>query len=217
MNTNPTQGNNLLQKSRLEGLSDAAFAIVFTLLVVEIHVPELSAPNASGIMHGFIELAPLFVGYFVSFAVLAMFWMSHQFLYSISAKNVNRQLVFLNLLFLSFIALVPFFSHLLGRYPEVPLAVALYGCHILLTAILHGLITWYAYASDEIETVHVPSRIRKQGFIRASTTIVFTTIGIGAAFVATPLALFFYALPVFFNIVPGLLNALERHFGFRLE
>mgnify|MGYP003553391087 CR=1 FL=1 len=206
-----------IPKNRLEGLSDATSAIVLTLLVIQIHVPELSDPDFYSLMHGFFALWPPCVGYFVSFAVLAMFWMSHNFLYSISAKNINRQLVFLNLLFLCLIALVPFFSHLIGRYWEEPFAVALYGSHILLIALTHSVITAYAYYSNEIETEHVPSRIRKQGMVRSGVTIVSTMLGIGAAFVFIPLALFLFALPIVFNVIPGLLNRAERLFGFTLS
>jgi uncharacterized membrane protein len=207
----------MLQKTRLEGLSDATFAIVFTLLVIEIHVPELHHPTTIELLHGFVDLWPLFVGYFVSFTVLAMFWMSHNFLYSVFTKNINRQLAYLNLAFLGLIALVPFFGHLLGRYWEHPIAVFLYGGHILLIGALQALIFSYAHRSEEIDTSHVPQRLLKQATLRTSITLVSTLIGMVFAFVSIPAALFFFAFPICFNIIPGTLDALERAFGFRLE
>lgn len=207
----------MLEKHRLEGLSDATFAIVLTLLVIEIQVPELDHPTTAELLHIFGDLWPLFMGYFVSFTVLAMFWMGHNFLYSAFAKNLNRQMAYLNLLFLGMVALVPFFAHFLGRYTDHPLSAFVYGGHILLIALLQKGIFWYALASNEIETSHVSSRLIKQAAIRTWLTITFTLLGMAAAFLSIPLALFCYAFPILFNIIPGTLDAAERWFGFELK
>jgi uncharacterized membrane protein len=207
----------MLQKARLEGLSDATFAIVFTLLVIEIHVPELEHPSTQELLHRFFELWPLFVGYFVSFTVLAMFWMSHNFLYSVFTKNINRQLAYLNLLFLCLIALVPFFAHFIGRYYQEPLAAFLYGGHVLLIGVLQVLILNYAFRSEEIDTSHVSSRLLKQAYIRSGLTVGCTLLGMLVSLVSIPAALLCYAFPILFNIIPGTLDALERWLGFQLK
>lgn len=209
-----------MNKARLEGLSDATFAIVFTLLVIEIRVPEhLGEMTSQGLWHALSDLAPLFLGYVVSFAVLAMFWISHSFFYSYVVKNINRQLNALNLLFLSLVALIPFSAHLLGRYGrEIDLAVVLYGINVFVIGLVQNFIFEYALRHPEIETGHNSTRLLKQGRIRSYVTSVCTIIGIlFAVYVSTTLALFFYIFPLVFNIVPGMLDKLERLLGFTLE
>lgn len=206
----------MLGKHRLEGLSDGVFAIVATLLVIEIRVPELHHPDLSELIAHLIELWPLFVGYFVSFAVLAMLWLSHNFFYSAFTKTLNRQLVLLNMLYLSLIALIPFFAHLLGRYVNEELAVFLYGGHIFLIGLLNIIILRYAVVSQEIDTSHVTPRLLAQAKVRAVLTPLFTLFGMGAAFVSIPLALVLFAFPIVFNIVPGTLDMVEKFFGLRL-
>lgn len=206
----------MLEKHRLEGLSDATFAIVFTLLVIEIQVPEIEHASTADLLYAFLTLWPLFVGYFVSFTVLAMFWMGHNFLFTVFTKNINRQMAYLNLLFLCFIALVPFFAHFVGRYGEHPLAAFVYGGHILLIAILQAFILSYAFRSQEIDTSHVSTRLFRQAKIRTGLTLSFTLLGMILTFVWVPAALISYAFPILFNIIPGTLDATERWLGFRL-
>lgn len=208
-----------MNKSRLEGLSDATFAIVFTLLVIEIRVPEhLADMTSSGLWHALTELAPLFEGYVVSFLVLTMFWISHNFFYGMLVKNINRTLAGLNLVYLALVALIPFSAHLLGRYGELELAVALYGANVLAIGLLVGVIFEYALRAKEIDTAHNTSRLIKQARIRMFLTPTCTVLGIvSALWVSLPLALGLYIFPVIFNIIPGTLDKLERVFGIHLS
>jgi uncharacterized membrane protein len=207
----------MLNKSRLENLSDGLFAIVFTLLVIEIKVPEMHGAISNGeLWHTLLELGPLFVGYAVSFVVLAMFWLSHNFFYGHFVKEINRQLIMMNLLYLSFISLIPFSAHLVGRYPDTEIALFIYGLNVLAIGIANILIISYAYRSSELDTSHVSRRLFKQAIIRAYVTPIFTLFGMIAALGAPAFALILYAFPIVFNIIPGTLDTLERLFGFEL-
>jgi uncharacterized membrane protein len=207
----------MLSKLRLEALSDGLFAIVLTLLVIEIRVPEIhGALTDAELWHALVELGPLFVGYIVSFAVLAMFWLSHNFFYSHFVKEINRQLLLLNMLYLACISLIPFSAHLIGAYPESQLAVSIYGLNILLIGLMNVGILTYALRSHEIDTTHINMRLLHQALIRGRITPVCTLIGLGLTFLSLPLALVMYALPIVFNIVPGTLDAVERFFGLKL-
>jgi uncharacterized membrane protein len=207
----------MLSKLRLEALSDGLFAIVLTLLVIEIRVPEIhGALSDAELWHALVELGPLFIGYVVSFAVLAMFWLSHNFFYSHFVKEINRQLLLLNMLFLAFVSLVPFSSHLIGAYPESQLAVSVYGLNILLIGLMNVWIVSYALSSRDLDTTHINKRLLHQALIRGRITPICTLVGLGFTFVSLPLALTMYALPILFNIIPGTLDAVERFFGLEL-
>ncbi|MFA9262229.1 MAG: TMEM175 family protein [Undibacterium sp.] len=199
-----------MNKSRLEALSDGVFAIVMTLLVIEITVPELEHPLDAELWSELLHLAPLFLSYFVSFTVLAMFWISHNFFYGAFTKVVNRQLVLLNMLYLSFVALIPFSAHFLGSYPESKLAVLVYGCNVLLLGMVSTGFLQYAIHSEEIDTSHITRRILTQARIRSYLTPGMTLIGIALIPLSLSAALFCYAFPIVFNTVPGLLNWVER-------
>lgn len=207
----------MLSKVRLEALSDGLFAIVLTLLVIEIRVPEVhGALTDTELWHALLGLTPLFVGYIVSFAVLAMFWLSHNFFYSHFVKEINRQLLLLNMLYLGLISLIPFSAHLIGTYPESPLAITIYGLNVLVIGLINISILRYALVSKEIDTTHIPKRLLHQAKIRSMVTPLCTLLGLLIVSFSIPLALMLFAFPIVFNIVPGTLDALERLFGFEL-
>jgi uncharacterized membrane protein len=218
-----------LNKARLEALSDGVFAIVMTLLIIEIKVPEmeelaklkhvehLDFVSASTLLEGVVHLTPLFISYFVSFAVLAWVWLSHHFLFHYHAKTINRMVVLLNFLFLSFVSLIPFSAHLLGTYYDNITATIFYGVNLLLVTATTLVMYKYIWRSKEIENGTMTSRVKKQAEVRMYLTLGFTTLGILFSFLYHPLSYFFYAFPIIFNIVPGLLNLSEKFFGFELK
>src|SRR5436305_12837103 len=120
-----------MNKTRLENLSDGVFAIVFTILVLAIRVPDnLIHPSSQELWAGLYALGPVFFGYFVSFAVLTTFWIAHTYFFSEMVKIVNRQLVLLNMLYLAFVTLLPLAAYLLGKYPDVQSSVLIYGANV---------------------------------------------------------------------------------------
>lgn len=209
--------NTPMNKTRLENLSDGVFAIVFTILVLEIRIPEeLVHPTSTELYYALAALYPVFLGYFITFAVLTAFWIAHSFFFSEVVKVVNRQLVLLNMMYLAFVSLLPFAAYLLGKYSEVQFAVLVYGLNVLLVGVISALRFEYAIWTDEINTEHNSQRALAQARVRIYLTILTTLFGMIISYVSIPVALFLYAFPIVFNIIPGLLNASERLFGFRL-
>jgi uncharacterized membrane protein len=204
-----------MNKTRLEFLSDGIFAIVFTLLVIEIHVPVLEDKlSASALINELLHLGPLFGAYVLSFAVLATFWISHHGFYQLFVQTINRQLMLLNLLYLMFIALIPFSAHLIGSYPSNPAALIFYGVHIMVIASIALLSVTYALRSREIENPQIQQRIMKQARVRIMLPIIFSALGIAVSFVYVPLTYILFAFPIIFNAIPGSLNFAEKALGF---
>ncbi|TMF34800.1 MAG: DUF1211 domain-containing protein [Chloroflexi bacterium] len=123
---------------RIGALSDGLFAIAMTLIVLEIRVPEL-APGAGDrdLAQALVDLAPRFVTYLLSFLTLGIFWNGQQTQLSYMDRG-NRDLAWLELLFLAVIALFPFTTSLLADHIELRLALGLYWLNIFLA----GVILW---------------------------------------------------------------------------
>jgi len=207
-----------MNKNRLEALSDGVFSIAMTLLVIDIAVPVFTGgkPTEAELAAKILELWPVFVSYFISFIVLAMFWISHNFFYNSITKSVNRVQVLLNMFYLSLIALIPFSAGLLGEYTDLKAAVFVYGLNVLAIGVVASTVLHYSIYSDEVDTHELESRTMKQARIRSFLTPFCTLVGLVVATWSLPVALFLYAFPIVFNVVPGLLNAAERVLGFKL-
>jgi len=206
-----------MNKTRLENLSDGVFAIVFTILVLDIRVPDtLVHPTSANLWNGLYALGPVFFGYFVTFTVLTTFWIAHTFFFSEVVKVINRQLVLMNMLYLAFVTLLPFATYLLGKYPDVQAAVLIYGVNVFIIGLISIARFEYALWSREIDTTHNSHRLVLQSRIRSYMATITTFIAMLVSYVSLPTALFLYAFPIIFNIIPGILNLIERMIGFRL-
>ena len=202
-----------MNKNRLEALSDGVFSIIMTLLIFNVTVPLIAGtPTEPQLDEALAGLIPLFTSYFVSFAVLAMFWISHNFFYGSFTRSINRKLVLLNMLYLSLLAFIPFSAHLLGTYPLLPIALFWYGTNLFLIGTVASVVLHYAIYSHEIDTSHVTPQLLNQARVRSLITPVSTLIGLVCVYFSRPFALFFFAFPVVFNLIPGSLEFTQRVF-----
>jgi uncharacterized membrane protein len=122
---------------RMVFFSDAVFAIAITLLVIEVHVPEI--PRAAGdpaYWQALAHLTPHLVGYFVSFAVIGAFWMGHHRAFSLATHYSPRVLGW-NLALLGTIAFMPFLTAFMSEYAGARVPASLYWGWMVLTALLN--------------------------------------------------------------------------------
>ncbi|TMC68686.1 MAG: DUF1211 domain-containing protein [Chloroflexi bacterium] len=113
--------------NRLHALTDGVYAIAMTLLVLELHVPD--AHSSAELTAGLASLAPSLFSFALGFAVLGTYWVGNAINLS-HLGRVDRAVLFLNVLQLFFIALLPFSTAIIGRYPDQAAAVILYGVHL---------------------------------------------------------------------------------------
>jgi uncharacterized membrane protein len=103
------------QLERMILFSDAVFAIVITLMAIEIRLPEAGeAESADSIIKTLHHLLPVFISYCVSFVFIGAIWYQHLRMFSL-LKDYDRGLVIRNLLLLFFVSLFPFTSSVLTR------------------------------------------------------------------------------------------------------
>nr|WP_319397658.1 TMEM175 family protein [uncultured Carboxylicivirga sp.] len=123
------QDKEEFQVSRVAGFSDGVFAFAITLLVIDIKIPEVNMHHISDavLWTQLKELTPKLIGFFVSFFVIAMYWLSHHRIFKF-VVSVNKKLLWGNLLFLLPIVLMPFSTGFFSRYftTSVKLPFAIY-------------------------------------------------------------------------------------------
>lgn len=139
----PELGDNI-NKARIEALTDGIFAIVMTILVLDIAVPHLSHSEAANLLpRHILGLWPVFFSYVTSFIILGFFWIGHddQFHY---IKRVDRTLLWIAIFYLMFIALIPFSTTLLGEYGDQQISIIVYGINLIISLSLNYLHWWYA-------------------------------------------------------------------------
>lgn len=119
---------------RLIAISDAVFGVAMTLLVLEIKVPEVKGTDKE-LMMAFLELLPKFMVYFLSFMTAGIFWMGQSAQFDHIRKS-DRNLSWITLLFLLFVAVLPFTTAFLGDYLDHKFALGLYWFNIFLLGLI---------------------------------------------------------------------------------
>lgn len=139
---------------RLENFSDAVFAIVVTIMVFEIRIPDsLSSTFSPEMFQGF---AAILLTYALSFVVAVNLWTSHQYLL-FTVTQPTRTTIWLNNLVLFFVTLIPIATRFLGMHPESSYAAAVYGLEGLAITAAYMLLRSHAarIADDEDHrTIH---------------------------------------------------------------
>jgi uncharacterized membrane protein len=125
--------------------SDGLFAIAMTLLVIGIGVPKLADADSVGeLWDAFGDLTPNIVSFAISFAVIGRYWFAHhEFIGRLQA--MDNGLIGLNLLYLAFVAFLPFPTALLGNYFENPLSVATYAIVVAAVSLMEVVMFRHAY------------------------------------------------------------------------
>jgi uncharacterized membrane protein len=135
---------------RIVNFSDAVFAIVITLLVLEIHVPQTPPALVSQELPSrILTLSPKFLSYVVSFLVITIYWQAHHRVFR-PISSYDRALLWLNFMFLMAIAFLPFPTSLLGEYSGEQISVAIYAANAAIASLLLVSISWYATAGHRL-------------------------------------------------------------------
>jgi len=133
---------------RTVAFSDGVFAIAITLLVLSLDVPKLG--HGEKLDHALSNLADNFTSYFIGFAVIGLFWVGHHYFFD-SLRGFDGRLLWLNLLYLSFIGLMPFTTALLGDYGNDPSALTAYAINVALAGLADTLMVAVALRAHLLE------------------------------------------------------------------
>jgi uncharacterized membrane protein len=130
-----------LELERIVFFTDAVTAIVATILVIELGLPDLTpAELVTQLPEILMAMVPKLASYALSFLVIGSFWVRHHSMYS-HIRRYDYRLVWLNIMYLMFLALIPFATAVLGSSQFVSASVMLYSTVVSATAFLH-LAAW---------------------------------------------------------------------------
>jgi len=122
-----------MTKNRIEAFSDGVFAIIITIMVL-----ELRAPDGFDVFD-LIPIVPKFISYVVSFIYIGIYWNNHHHLLH-TTKQISAGILWANLHLLFWLSLVPFTTSWVGETEFYEVPMALYGFVLFMAAISYYLL-----------------------------------------------------------------------------
>ena len=191
-----------LGTDRLQTLVDGVFAVVMTLLVLEIKVPR-----AGHLLHDLLGLQATLLSYALSFVIAGIYWVGHhnQFAY---IRRADRPLLWINILFLMCVAFIPFSAALLAKFPDQRVALIVYGADLIVVGLILYLHWWYATSNHRLVDADLDPRVVRLATTRILMAPVIYLCAIGLSFLNTAVSIGIYVLVPVLYIVPG---HIDRH------
>jgi uncharacterized membrane protein len=117
-----------MTKGRVEAFSDGVIAILITIMVLELKVPEEVG------LEPLRRLVPVLLSYILSFVFLGIYWNNHHHMFHL-VRRVTGGVLWANLHLLFWLSLVPFATGWMGQNHFESLPTAVYGAVLLCAAI----------------------------------------------------------------------------------
>jgi uncharacterized membrane protein len=199
-----------LSKGRVEALTDGIFATVMTVLVLTLSVPLVASSLTGsqltqGVDAAVANLVPDILSYVLSFLLLAVMWMSHHYVFHYISK-INRQILWLNIIFLLTIGFIPFSTALLGRYPFVQLPVIIYGANVAGVAIAMQGFLQYAVRSKMLIAEGDAAELMNRIIFRWRLGVIIYSSAIVVSFVSTQISVAIYVIALCYYVISSSLR-----------
>jgi uncharacterized membrane protein len=186
--------------ARVLAFNDGLFAIAMTLLIVSIAVPTISDTNSiSDLADALNDLSANFVSFFISFAVIGRYWIAHHQFVSL-LKAMDQPIIALNLVYLAFIAFLPFPTALLGEYFSNPLSIVIYAINVGIVSGMEVVLFRHAYRAHLLRNQPTPE-VYRFGIVASLSPVGFFALSIPFAFLSTTLAVLIWFLTAPFGVV----------------
>ena len=191
-----------MKQARLDQLADSIFAIVMTILVFEIRIPDyIGIVSEQTLLQSLVALSPIFLSYLLSFSLLFTYWRSHHFIESILAKNIDTRFSNLNAIFFLFVGLVPFSSHLLGSYSYSKTAIIFFAINIILIGLSLFRMRQYVIKSKTIENASFTKIENEHANMHILFPVGAAIIAIFVSFWSSDIAILLFTLAILFNFL----------------
>jgi uncharacterized membrane protein len=190
-----------MNKTRLETICDGIFAIVMTLLILDVRFPEntLQSENFS-LLENLILIKSKILAFAFSFFIISSYVIGNHFILSLT-KKIDGVFLTLTFFYLMIITFIPFPTSILSEHPESYESLVFYSINVMLAGIFNSAMLWYIYKNDHLRNDKINKITAKNYFKRNvwGTSAVFTAIGIG--YFSIPIGLFILILiPIYFSV-----------------
>ena len=180
--------------------SDAIFAFAITLMALSIDIPDLpSNLTQSELLDKLYDLFPQFESYIISFAVIAIFWVSYHQVFN-HIKGSHIIMVYLNLLFLLLITLLSLSTSLVINYGGYHIPYIIYSIMVILTSSLLAMIWWHATKDNLLIDKNLHQFYIKSVMINLISIPLVFTVSIIISFVNLDIAEYFWLVIAPLNI-----------------
>jgi len=181
-----------MSKSRLETFTDGVLAIIITIMVLDLHVPQRST------MSSLIPLIHHLISYALSFIYIAIYWNNHHHLFHL-VKEVNGPILWANAHLLFWLSTIPFATawagqHDFARDPVILYGICLFLCAVAYFILAHQLIKFHGRKSDIAHALGTDVKGKMSMFLYA--------LAIALAFIWPYLAVTLYSIVAAMWIIP---------------
>lgn len=181
-------------KNRLEAFSDGVLAIIITIMVLELKVPQGADFTALR------ALLPIFLSYALSFVYVGIYWNNHHHMLHLVQK-VNGAILWANLHLLFWLSLTPFVTGWMGVNHFAPLPMSLYGVALLMSGLAYSILQKTIVVSQGHDSL-LAKAIGKDA--KGKLSLVFYAIAIPVAYVQQWIAGGLYVLVALLWLIPDL-------------
>jgi len=188
-----------LSPERMLFFSDGVFAIIITILVLEIKVPELG--SGTPLSESVAEMRPSIMAFIVSFLIVGMYWVAHRSVFS-QVRFVDRNTIWINLLFLMPTAMVPFAAGVLAEYGDQPEALHVYGAVLIASSVFLLALDSYLGLHQGLLWQSEDSQTRRLSMLTYGGPLLVYIIAMVAAVWAPLFAIvLFFSVPVLYFLL----------------
>jgi uncharacterized membrane protein len=190
---------------RVEAFSDGVFAIIITLLVLDLHVPRLDEIHGHSLARALLQQWPLYLSYALSFLQVGVVWVNHHTMFRYIERS-DHVLLFHNLMLMLCVALLPFTTAIFAEYglavrSDIQVAAFIYSAALGAAGVFFNLLWRHALSAGLVNPHADPNRLHA-----LSWHWMFVPVFYGLAFVLTFISpylsvatyaglLLYYALP----------------------
>ena len=178
-------------KKRFETFIDAVFAIILTILVLELRIPEGEHSIEQSTQQQVLSLIPSFISYIGSFLLIVGIWLDHHVLF-LNLIKISKRYIVLNMLFILMLSVVPFTTAFAGHHYHDSFAVALLFFNYFLMNFSFAILYWYGMRKK----LMIPGFVSDNKF-----NAIYSNIGIFGLILAIPLAYVNTYISFFLGIV----------------
>src|ERR1700719_3168196 len=162
-----------MNKARLEAFSDGVFAVIITIMVLELKVPHGGGLDAFG------PLLPAFLTYILSYVFLGIYWNNHHHMMH-ATDRVNGASLWANLHLLFWLSLIPFVTGWMGENHFAQLPTAIYGIVLLCAGVAYYILVQTIIAQQGPHS-KLAAAVGKD--VKGLVSLALYVAGIGSTFV----------------------------------